>query len=85
MRYTLKQANEDAARLGLYVTYYNAGGNPQWKVASADKPYHALGAGETLFRATSGSLVSAFLEGYFVASRAFRTLGFIPFLPTEAR
>lgn len=85
MRYTLKQANADAARLGLYVTYYNAGGNPQWKVATADKPYHTLSAGETLFRATSGHLVSVFLEGYYVASRYVRELGFIPFLPTEAR
>lgn len=85
MRYTLKQANDDAARLGLYVTYYNAGNNPQWKVATSDKPYHALSAGETLLRATSGHLVSAFLEGYFVAYRFHSVLSFTPFIPTEAR
>lgn len=35
--------------------------------------------------APKGHLVSAFLEGYFVAYRFHSVLSFTPFIPTEAR
>jgi len=53
-----------AALSGLFVTYYNAGNNPQWKVATVDKDYHALAGHETLGRFTTPREVAVFLDGF---------------------
>lgn len=64
MRDSLKQVQKDAARVGLFVTYYNPGDNPQFKVATVDADYFALTSYQTVHRCTTLKAVRKFVEGY---------------------
>lgn len=59
------ELRELAEQCGLYVRYYNAGMNPQYKVSREDRAYHAIG--NPIFRARKRAEVEIFLTGYLQA------------------
>lgn len=64
MRQSLNQLQQEAARVGLYVSYYNPGDNPNFKISETATGYFQTQSKNTLFRCTKACEVSAFLFGY---------------------
>ena len=64
MRDSLKQVQQDAAAVGLFVAYYNPGDNQQFKVATVDADYFALSSYHTVHRCTTLKGVRKFLTTY---------------------
>ena len=64
MRDSLKQVQQDAAAVGLFVDYYNPGDNPQFKVSTRDVPYFAMSSNDVVHRCTTLKGVRKFLATY---------------------
>lgn len=63
MRHTLNALRVIASHHGLYISYYNPGDNPQYKVTTTDDGYFAASGATTVFRAKRLADVSTFLDG----------------------